>query len=185
MKKVNHFSKQQSGIGIIEVLLALVVVSLGVLGMASLQLTGMKHSSSGYNRSMAVLFTENLSSRIRSNPESVQAGDYADYDSANTNCEVPPAPYCQASLNGDAEECSPAEMAEFDLYSIACGSLGADGQPVDGVTNLLNGGRLQVECDAPCGPASNYMLTVTWNEGSTTSGEETEDLKTVQVRLNP
>jgi len=33
--------KRQQGVGIVEVLVALVVVSLGVLGMASLQLTGM------------------------------------------------------------------------------------------------------------------------------------------------
>lgn len=185
MKENNYHSKGQQGLGIIEVLVALVVVSLGVLGMASLQLTGMKHSSSGYNRSMAVLFTENLSSRIRSNPDSVDAGDYAGYDSTGLSCDVPPTPTCQASLNIDAEECSPAEMAEFDLFSIACGSIDANGSAVDGVTTLLNGGRLQVACDAPCTVSPNYLLTITWNEGSTTSGQETEDLKTVQVRFNP
>ena len=62
---------RQSGVGIIEVLIALVVVSLGVLGMASLQLTGMKHSSSGYNRSMAVLFAENMASRMRAQTHKV------------------------------------------------------------------------------------------------------------------
>ena len=77
-------------------------------------------------------------------------------------------------------------MAAFDLFSIACGSIGSDGEVRDGVTNLLNGGRLQVECDdVPCEPNSNYKLTITWNEGSTTTGQESEDLKTVQVRFNP
>ena len=176
----------QQGIGIIEVLIALVVVSLGVLGMASLQLTGMKHTSSGYNRSIAVLFSENLSSRMRSNPGSVNAGDYADYDSAaDANCNVRPVPICQASVGVNAQSCTAEEMADFDLFSIACGSVNGDGEFVDGVTNTLNDGRVQVECDAPCGPASNYMVTITWNEGNTTSGEETQDLKTVQVRFNP
>ena len=177
---------RQQGIGIIEVLIALVVVSLGVLGMASLQLTGMKHTSSGYNRSIAVLFSENLSSRIRSNPDAVRGGDYAGYDSADdANCNVRPAPFCQAGVGIPAQSCSAADMADFDLFSIACGSANAEGEFVDGLTSTLNEGRLQVECDAPCGPASNYTLTITWNEGSTTSGEETQDLKTVQVKLNP
>lgn len=178
--------RKQQGIGIIEVLIALVVVSLGVLGMASLQLTGIKHSSSGFNRSMAVLFTENLASRIRSNPDSVQATHYAGYDSAGVNCNTRPAPFCQASIGVAAETCEPAEMAAFDLYSIACGSIGSDGEARDGVTNLLNAGRLQVQCaDVPCESNSNYTLTITWNEGSTTTGQETEDIKTVQVRFNP
>ncbi len=176
----------QQGVGIIEVLIALVVVSLGVLGMASLQLTGIKHSSSGYNRSMAVLFVENLASRMRSNPDSVAEGHYAGYDSAGLNCNVRPAPFCQASIGVAAQTCEPDEMAAFDLYSIACGSIGSDGEAQDGVNNLLNAGRLQVECDdAPCASNSNYRLTITWNEGSTTTDQDIEDLKTVQVRFNP
>jgi len=177
----------QQGVGIIEVLIALVVVSLGVLGMASLQLTGMKHSSSGYNRSMAVLFAENLATRMRSNPDSVIQGHYAGYDSnTGADCTVAPATMCQASYLNPAAECNAQEMAQFDLFSIACGSLGTSGAPEDGITDLLNGGRLQVACnDSPCENNSNYTLTITWNEGRTTTNDEAQDLKTVQLRFNP
>ena len=65
--------RSQRGLGIIEVLVALVVVSFGVLGMASLQLTGMKHSSSGFNRSKALLFAENMATRMRINDAGVAA----------------------------------------------------------------------------------------------------------------
>ena len=55
MRQFPHYKKHQRGVGIIEVLVALVVVSLGVLGMANLQLTGIKHSNSGYNRAKALM----------------------------------------------------------------------------------------------------------------------------------
>lgn len=175
------------GVGIIEVLIALVVVSLGVLGMASLQLTGMKHSSSGYNRSMAVLFAENLATRMRSNPDSVEASHYAGYDSnQDANCAAPPANFCQASYLNPAVECTAEEMAAFDLYSIACGSIGSGGDAEDGIQDILNSGRLEVVCDDdPCEDNSNYTVTITWNEGRTTTKDEAQDLKTVQLRFNP
>ena len=178
---------RQSGVGIIEVLIALVVVSLGVLGMASLQLTGMKHSSSGYNRSMAVLFAENMASRMRSNAEGVKDQDYAGLSTTNLSCAAaPPAPFCQATVNSDAEICTPAEMAEFDFYSIACGTITADGTPKDGVTDLLNGGSLLIQCDdATCEENSGYTITINWNEGRTTTKDEQVDSKRVQVRFNP
>jgi len=176
----------QSGVGIIEVLIALVVVSLGVLGMASLQLTGMKHSSSGYNRSMAVLFAENMASRMRSNADGVVDTNYAGLDSSDLNCSAMPAPFCQATVNNEAQTCNPAEMATFDFYSIACGTITADGAPKDGIADLLNGGRLQIDCDdASCEANSGYTITINWNEGRTTTKDEQVDTKRVQVRFNP
>ena len=55
----------ERGLGLIEVLIALVIVSFGVLGMAGLQLTGMKHSAGGLERSKALLFAENIAARMR------------------------------------------------------------------------------------------------------------------------
>jgi len=182
----NTSAGKQSGVGIIEVLIALVVVSLGVLGMASLQLTGMKHSSSGYNRSMAVLFAENMASRMRSNAAGVIDTNYAGLDSSDLNCTAKPAPFCQATVNSAAQTCTPAEMAVFDFYSIACGTITADGTPKDGIADLLNGGRLQVECDeSPCEDNSGYKITINWTEGRTTTEVEDVDTKRVQVRFNP
>ena len=187
MKHPGQLVCRQRGVGILEVLIALIVVSFGVLGLASLQLTGMKHSSSGYNRSMAVMFVENLATRMRTNEAGVDANAYAGFDSDTLNCGTQPAPYCQAAPGGTAAQaCSAAEMAAFDLFSIACGNWSSSGAAEDGATNSLNTGRLQVACDdTPCTPTSNYTLTVTWNEGRTTDNSEDTDLKTVQVRFRP
>ncbi len=177
----------EAGIGIVEVLLALVILSLGALGMVSLQLTGIKHSTSGYSRLSAVILAENIASRIRSNPVAIENGDYAGFDSnASAICSQAPAKFCQVSYGEPAGVCNSQEMAAFDLYSVACGTINTDGVPEDGVADLLSGGRLQVFCDdSPCEENSTYTLTISWNEARTTERTDAQDIKTVQLRFDP
>lgn len=176
-----------AGVGILEVLVALVVVSIGVLGVAGLQLTGMKHSAGGYNRFQATLLAENLAARMRTNSEGVENGHYNAFDSAtNINCQSKPSPYCQASGGGNAEGCNASEMAAFDFFSIACGNWSSDGSAKNGVLDELANGRLQVSCDAPCDATSNYTVLITWDENTRVDGNEgSTSQKRVQVRFNP
>ena len=181
--------RKNAGIGIIEVLVALVVVSFGVLGMASLQLTGMKHSSSGYNRSIAVLYAENLATRMRSNQLAVENLDYAGFDSddGSLNCAAKPIPYCQATKNAAAQVCNSAEMAAFDLFSIACGTWTSANIAEGGVVDSLNSGSLVVNCldGAACDDTSNYSIRISWDEGRSKGDLEGVDSKLVEVRFKP
>lgn len=180
--------RKQSGLGIIEVLVALVVVSFGVLGMASLQLTGMKHSSGGFNRSKALLFAQSMATRIRVNNAVVVAGgaEYKNFDSTtNVNCGAPPVPYCQARKNvGTTPACTPSELAVFDLYSVSCGDLGSKGADT-GVIGSLPNGSLTVDCADPCSPGSTYEVTVNWTEGRSRTDTDELVTKRVQVKLRP
>lgn len=181
-------SKRQSGIGIIEVLVALVVVSFGVLGMAGLQLTGMKHSTNGFNRSKALMLTENMATRMRINRSGVLNQSYAGFDSsADANfCQVKPDPYCQASKGVAAESCTVDELAAFDLFSVACGDWGPDGAS-GGVQGMLpDGATLAIVCNgAPCADTSTYTLSVSWPENKTASSDDAPEIRQVQMRLRP
>ncbi len=176
----------QRGIGILEVLIALVVVSFGVLGMASLQLTGMKHSSGGFNRTKALLYVQGMSGRIRLNTEAVESLAYAGFDSASLSCDTPPAPYCQASpVNANAADCNPEQLAAFDLFTMSCGDLGSDGAK-DGVLGTLPSGNLSVTClSTPCEADSDYQITVSWAEGRSRTNNDEFVTRMVQVRLKP
>lgn len=186
---------RQRGLGLIEVLVALVVVSFGVLGMAGLQLTGMKHSSGGFNRSKALLFAENMATRMRINPPDGIALPWESYDSADVGasyCATKPAPYCQASAGVAAERCDTVELAAFDVWSVVCGDWGTDAAG-EGVRDALPEGALRIGCDAtPCPADAAYTITVEWNEGSARSGApgvepdpDAVDLRRVQMRLRP
>lgn len=178
----------QRGVGIIEVLVALVVVSFGVLGMAGLQLTGMKHSTNGFNRSKALLLTENMATRMRINSAGVASGFYADFDSSDDAaiCATQPSPYCQASDSAAAQSCSTEELADFDLFSVTCGDWGDNGAEA-GVNGMLpTGARLEVICDGtPCVADSTYTLSVSWPENTNASSEEAPAMTRVQMKLRP
>ena len=184
----------QRGLGLVEVLVALVIVSFGVLGMAGLQLTGMKHSSGGFNRSKALLFAENMATRMRINPPGATALAWESFDSEAQvagYCDAKPDPYCQASAGAEARSCGIAELATFDVWSVACGDWGTDaaGESVGkGVLDALPGGTLRIGCGAtPCPAAATYTITVEWNEGSARSAADPDaiELRRVRMRLRP
>lgn len=60
-------NKRQRGVSLIESMIALLVISVGLLGIAALQVTSMKQNSSAMHHSQAVWIAFNISERIRSN----------------------------------------------------------------------------------------------------------------------
>lgn len=178
--------KRQRGLGIIEVLVALVVVSFGVLGMAGLQLSGMKQSTSAFNRTKALTLTENLATRMRINREAARSQLYNNFDSSAIDCASKPDPYCQAHPGGNAQSCDIAELAAFDLYSVACGDFGNDSANA-GIAGLLPAGSvMQVSCDdASCVANSSYTISASWPEGRNSSSDDDFETRQVQMRLRP
>lgn len=188
LERIEYLSsgmRKQFGLGIIEVLVALVIVSFGVLGMAGLQLTGMKHSTDGFNRSKALMLTENLATRMRINRTGVLNGDYIGIRDASA-CGTKPVPYCQAYNGVDAQACTVEELAAFDLFSVACGDWGSTGANAGIAGMLPAGAQLEVVCStATCGPASTYTLSVSWSENENASSEKDPVTRRVQMRLRP
>lgn len=76
--------KKQAGSSLLEVLISVVVISIGLLGVAGLQLASMKNIQSSSERSMAVLLSYSIVERMRSNPNQM-----AEYQLANWTSEAP------------------------------------------------------------------------------------------------
>jgi type IV pilus assembly protein PilV len=98
---------KQSGFNLIEVMIALVVVSIGLLGMAILQMTSLQQNQSAYHRSQATLLAYDITDRMRANMDEVDAGSYFAASGALTSDCI--------SYTGSASGCTPAEMAAHDL----------------------------------------------------------------------
>lgn len=77
LKPLSHSSppKQQSGFGLIEILVTVLILGIGILGVASTQVVSLQMNSQSQNRSQAVLLAEDILDRVRANPGS--PGDYA------------------------------------------------------------------------------------------------------------
>lgn len=76
---------RQRGTTLIEVLIALLVLSVGLLGMAGLQMTSLKSNYSAYYRSQASLLAYDIADRMRANRSEALYGSY-DFDLTNQAC---------------------------------------------------------------------------------------------------
>ena len=78
--------KQQSGIGLIEILIAVLILGIGILGVASTQVVSMQMNTQSQSRSQAVLLAEDLLDRIRANPTNPAAYSLAQGAANNGQC---------------------------------------------------------------------------------------------------
>lgn len=69
-------SPRQRGAGLIEILIAVVLLSIGLLGLASLQVLSLQHSSSAALRTEAVGQSYDLLDRMRANRAQAIGGRY-------------------------------------------------------------------------------------------------------------
>lgn len=84
----NRNDHQQRGATLIEVLIAIVVLSIGLLGLAGLQVTSVQSNHSAYQRSQASLLANDLADRMRANRTealtNAYVADYVDSSSSHT-----------------------------------------------------------------------------------------------------
>jgi type IV pilus assembly protein PilV len=67
---------KQCGFTLLEVLIALLVLSIGLLGLAALQTVGLRSNQMANMRTQAIQVTYDISDRMRANPEGVDNQEY-------------------------------------------------------------------------------------------------------------
>jgi len=67
---------RNKGFTLVETLVALVVLSTGLLGVAALQFTSLQNNNSAVFRSQTTYFAYDIADRMRANRDRVLAGDY-------------------------------------------------------------------------------------------------------------
>lgn len=68
--------RAQSGFSLLEVLVTIVIISLGIMGVSALQVTGMKNSYSAFLRAQAAQYAYDMTDRMRVNRAAAEAGNY-------------------------------------------------------------------------------------------------------------
>jgi len=127
----------QRGFGLVESLVALVVISVGMIGIAALYGQGLRASSTALYRTQAVNLAADMADRIRVN----RRGN-ANYGGAAAN---------NACGAGGGLDCSAAQMAAYDLFVWQAQ-----------VTAQLPGGVGVVQFAGSTPPT--YTISVTWQE---------------------
>ncbi len=99
--------RDAGGFSMVEVLVALVVLGVGMLGIASLYVVTLRSSGSAISRMQAVNLASDIGDRIRANRTAGSA-----YALAAAEGEVEEA---EAATSCVTNPCSPAAMAAYDL----------------------------------------------------------------------
>jgi type IV pilus assembly protein PilV len=138
------------GVSIVESLVALVVISVGMLGIAGLYLSSLQAGRSAKMRSQAVNLASSMADRIRANRQAART-DYltATYGGA------------PATQNCLAATCSPAALAQDDLARWIA-DIRADLPGVPATTT----GTVTFTAGAAPNPADTFLITVTWREAN-------------------
>ena len=76
----------QRGATLIEVLVAILVLSIGLVGLAKLQITAMQGNYSAYLRSQATLLAYDMADRMRTNRNATLEGDYLISQATGSSC---------------------------------------------------------------------------------------------------
>lgn len=71
------FGSKQQGIALLEILIAVLVLGIGLLGIAAMQGSSVRYSQSAQERTTALIMAGTLMEMMRANPDVARAGSYA------------------------------------------------------------------------------------------------------------
>ena len=140
---------QQTGFSLIEVLVALLVLAIGLLGILVMQARGLQLNQAGYMQSQAMFMAEDIVERIRSNQTAIDSYSI-DFEEEGDDS----AGYCDSI----AAACSDTEMAASDLL-----------QWKTQLLNVLPQGDGRVEIGAAAGNLVPLTVQVQFFQGETYS----------------
>lgn len=112
---MHQLRRAQGGMSLIELLVALVIASLGLLTLVALQAASLRYTRVTERRAVGSLLADDLLERLRANTTSPAGlSDYVYSGNFQSQAGAPAAP---SKLCDEPKlTCTPAEMAAFDLY---------------------------------------------------------------------
>ena len=165
-KRMHHKQKHQEGITLVEVLVTVLILAIGGLGIASMQLAGLQYTNGAYARTQSVILANDMIDRIKSNRESALDDDYA-------------IPTFGATVNFTTDcseaECDKGELADYDRALWLAE-----------VARVLPSGEGTVELVEQAGAfgitENQFIITLRWRQIANSSDQDaTNDSEMVDV----
>ncbi|MDQ7091095.1 MAG: type IV pilus modification protein PilV [Methylococcales bacterium] len=142
--------KKNHGFTLIEVLISMVILAIGLLGLAGIQMMGLKNNLSSYQRGQATLLVYDMADRMRTNITHAELGSNSQYVMTNPLTQATKQNGC-TTITGS---CTPSQMAEHDLFE-----WNTD------ITRILPNGVGKIEIFGPLANRS-FTISLTWDDKS-------------------
>lgn len=168
MPKINF--RHSLGFTLIEVLVSMIILAIGLLGLASLQGISLKNNQDAFLFSQANALAYEMSDRIKANK--------LGWNPSGTTVSIPTAPTsaCATGCNSLANLCTKAEMAASDYcYWLQSAKTILSSNATTVIATSVG--------TAPCtGSAPSLCLTMTW---SRINNKDLSATTTYQLEVTP
>ena len=154
--------RHAKGFTIIEVMVSVIIFSIGLIGIAKLQVVSKQSNYDAVARITATGLAQDMLSRMRANPGELLA--YVTVSGINTvgrtSITTEPTPNCSSTASGDI--CGAEELADHDVWEFEQALDGAAEQDANG--NSLGGLSQPTACiSGPVdGSAGVYTVAIVW-----------------------
>lgn len=154
MSSTRHVTGPQHGFTMIELLIAVVVLSIGLLGLAALQAQSLRNNQSAYHRTQATILAYDMIDRARANRQGFDNGDY----------HLPtatPTPACTSAAG-----CTATEMADNDMdeWADLVGEHLPGGEGVICRDSTPDSGDDAANHDCDNNANANYVIKLWWDD---------------------
>lgn len=152
--------KSQKGFNLIESMIATLIISVGLLGVAGMQILAMKGTGNAFQQGQASNFAKGLLEKMRSNPQGVFDGNYI----ADSSDKIQfPCVNLAKNCEDGVTDCNAEELAKSDLYFAVCGY---DNKKSGSISTMFSSGKFEITCPTPTTCEDQISLVINWDERS-------------------
>lgn len=147
---------REAGVGLIELLVALLLFTVCVVSLTQMQFKAAMASMDNHQRAVALGSARAMIDRISVNNNLDALTEYTTLLAKEDICAVEPIKSCEANLSKTSSDtCSATEIATYDVWSIFC-----DGN--SSISEQLVDYRADLTCTGVCSTTSDMTLRVSW-----------------------
>ncbi len=143
----HRLPRRERGVTMIEVLITIVVVATGLLGVAGMQILGMRATNDAHQQTLATQLAQDIMERVRTNRVGADGGFYSSITLTTSSTITDPD--CVANI------CTAAELAAHDQAQWIEMIKPTTGAPILPETTV----QLQ------CCTAGNFTILLQWGPG--------------------